>query len=307
VTIDVHFLRAASYADPGLEDAAAGLVEALHPRPFAGAHVLVKPNMVSPRNAGLSHTHPAVVRAACLACLAKGARVTVGDSPAFATAGVGARASGLRTAIRDLPVRLVTLGRATRLPLTRGGHTGISRDALEADLLLNLPRLKAHGQMRLTAGVKNLFGCVPGPRKALAHARLGDKGQAFASMIVDVAQALPRAMTLLDAVTCMHVTGPSGGKPFDLGLIGASASPFALDTALYVLLGLEPAQVPVWREARQRGIPGARAEDLAYPALSPAGIDARGFEIPRTLDAESFHPLRLAWGRCKSVVLRLKH
>ena len=42
----------------------------------------------------------------------------------------------------------------------------VSRLVLEADTIINLPKMKTHGQMLLTLGVKNLFGCIVGRRKA---------------------------------------------------------------------------------------------------------------------------------------------
>jgi len=40
---------------------------------------------------------------------------------------------------------------------------------MEADVVINLPKLKSHMQLTLTMGVKNLFGCVPGKMKAWWH------------------------------------------------------------------------------------------------------------------------------------------
>jgi hypothetical protein len=37
----------------------------------------------------------------------------------------------------------------------------VAGEALEADGIINLPKLKTHGQMTLSLGVKNLFDCVP--------------------------------------------------------------------------------------------------------------------------------------------------
>jgi uncharacterized protein (DUF362 family) len=80
---------------------------------------------------------------------------------------------------------------------------------------VNVPKLKAHTQMRVTASVKNLFGCVSGVSKAFLHAQYGDKSRngivAFPATVVDILGYMPKMTTLLDGVEAMHVRRPSGG------------------------------------------------------------------------------------------------
>ncbi|MCA9418352.1 MAG: DUF362 domain-containing protein, partial [Candidatus Omnitrophica bacterium] len=45
----------------------------------------------------------------------------------------------------------------------------VSAEAMEFDGIINLPKFKAHRQATLTFSVKNLYGCVPGKRKAARH------------------------------------------------------------------------------------------------------------------------------------------
>ncbi len=299
--IPVHLARCAGYDHPDLPGTVAGLLGRVLPQGLAGVRVLVKPNLVGPRTIALATTHPSVVRAVCLALLEKGAEVRVGDSPAFGTARSMARLTGLSRALAGLPVAVVNLGRPRPLQLSFGATIGLSADACEAGLIVNLPKLKAHSQMRVTGAVKNLFGCVVGFRKALAHARHGDHGCRFASLILEVAAALPQTVSLVDGVTAMHESGPTGGKPYALGLLGASAVSQALDTALWTLLNLTPQVVPLWRAAATRGLPGADPAELAYPGLCPADFPAAGFVVPARLKAETFDPYRLIRGRLKSL------
>ncbi|PTN35640.1 hypothetical protein C6366_10960 [Desulfonatronum sp. SC1] len=275
-----------------------------------GDTVLVKPNLVTSRRAHLSCTHPQVVRAVCILLLDHGVRVQVGDSPAFGTAGQVARAAGLTEALRDLPVPVRNLNRpvATRLSSdlqASGLQVGISRHVLEADLLLNLPRLKAHSQMFITAAAKNLFGCVCGVRKALAHMRHG-QGDDLATLILDLQPHLPPTTSLLDAVTAMHVSGPASGQPCHLGLLAASDNPVALDTAVYTALGLHPEQVPLWREARRKKLSGHHPDQITTPLLSLADLDLSSFQPPDHLIPVSFHPRQIVKSMCRRVWLGLR-
>lgn len=297
----VALIRILEHESAILDRAVAALLEECGPLPRPGDLVLVKPNLVAMANARHACTHPRVVRAVCAYLLDLRAKVLVGDSPAFGSAGQVARASGLSAALKPLGLRVQGLGRPVAIRLSQGGSIGVSRDALDADLILNVPKLKAHSQLRISGAVKNLFGCVVGFRKALSHLRLGPTDGLFESMLVDVMLALPKVVSLMDAVHPMHVSGPILGRPYRLGLLAASASPVALDTAVYGILGLVPADVPLWLECLGRRLPGARAEDLRYPLEPPTGFDASDFEAPEKLAPMEFRPLRFVRGRLKSL------
>ena len=130
--------------------------------------------------------------------------------------------------------------------------------------------------MRLTLAVKNLFGCVCGLRKALIHTRQGQEPDFFADCIAALWAGLPPVAAVADGLTAMHVTGPSKGQPFPLGLLGASPSAVALDEALCAVLGLPLAGTPL-------GAVLARPEDF----------DCTGFILPDELMHTSFRPWRL--------------
>ncbi|MGE4290850.1 MAG: DUF362 domain-containing protein [Desulfovibrio sp.] len=303
--IPVALARTLEYESTLLNATVRLLLEECGCAPKPGTRVLVKPNLVTRANAGLSCTHPLVVRSVCEQLLERGALITVADSPAFGSAAQVARACGLANALRPLGLRVESLGRPEPMRLSFGGEIGLSRTARDAELIVSIPRLKAHAQMRVTCAVKNLFGCVTGWRKAVAHAVHGDQGNHFPALILDVAAALPPVITLLDAIRPMHCTGPVKGEPFELGLLATCEDPVALDTAIYGLLGLKTADVPLWVEAAQRGLPGATPERLSYPLETPDSFNATGFLLPDKLDPQTFHPVRLARGRLRSLLHRL--
>ncbi len=303
--LPVALLRQQNYDRNALQDAVERLFVACGLGVAPGERVLVKPNLVSRANAGLSCTHPAVVRAVCAHLLDLGAVVRVADSPAFGSAERVARACGLDAALAPLGLGVTTLKRPVALPLSRGGVIGVSRSALEADRLVSVARLKAHGQFRVTGSVKNVFGCVCGCRKALAHMRLGETPGAMEAMVLDVFAALPPVAAVADAVVALHRGGPVHGQGFALGLVGASPAPMALDAALFGLLGLGPAEVPLWAEAQRRGLPGADPAAAAFPLAQPQDFDATGFELQAGLEPMRFEPLRFVRGRVKSLLDRL--
>ncbi|WP_168720109.1 DUF362 domain-containing protein [Thermosulfurimonas marina] len=299
----VLVLPCEDYTEESLRRAVEVALEQFLPGDLSGARVLVKPNLVAPRQASLSCTHPATVRAVCEGLLARGAEVRVGDSPAFGTTRSVARAAGLLAALKGLPVRLVSFRKKVRVALSCGLTVGLAREALCADLLVNLPRLKAHNQLLLTAAVKNLFGCVVGLEKPLLHARLGERGDLFFRMILEVAELLPVGLNLLDAVVAMEGQGPTGGRPRKLGYLFASGHPLALDTVLYQALGLSPEKVPLWKTALDLRLFGARPEEAVVEGDLP---DLSDFQLPLRLSPVTFHPLRLLRGMLRRLLLRLR-
>ena len=287
--------------------------------PARGERVLVKPNLL--RADALSCTSPQMAGAACAWLLDRGVIVSIGDSPAFGSAGGVARRIGLTAALAGLhgedgktpgdtlPLLPRALDRAVTRHLPGIGPVKIARHALEVDSILSLPRLKAHCQVGVTCAVKNLFGCVCGAHKALAHMQHGDNGPGgnnFCRLIAGLGALLPPQAALVDAVTCMHVTGPSGGKPYPLGLLAASTSCAAVDSALYELLGLSPDHLPLWRALQEQRVPGAFSRDIQLRG-SPAGeFAAAGFVTPLSLKPQSFNPWRLCLSAVKRFAAKMR-
>lgn len=296
----VAIARILEYESTLLDSATALILEEAGFKPGLGTRVLVKPNLVSAKNARNCCTNALVVRAACLYLLDCGARVTVADSPAFGPASHVARAAGMTKALAPMGIKVTSLGRSTPLKLTQGGTIGMSRDALETDAILNMPKLKVHCQMTMSGAVKNLFGCVVGFRKALAHNKIGHSHEVFRSMLMDVYQALPAACHLMDGIRPLHKDGPIGGDPFELGWLAASTNGVALDTATYHLLGLKPDEVPLWAEALDRNMVGMDPAEIGYPLEKPGLFKTEGFTPSVVRDLE-FDPVRLVKGRLKSL------
>ena len=113
-------------------------------------------------------------------------------------------------------------------------------------------------------------------------------------------------MSFVDGIIAMHITGPISGKPFPLGLIGASPNPVAVDTAILQCLNLDSAKSAIWRECVRRGFAGADPEKLDYPLARPSEFTADTFLVPEMLKPVSFNPLRILLSGCKRLAARLK-
>lgn len=223
-----------------------------------GDRVLLKPNLLSvmPAESGVN-THPAAVRAVAETALAVGARVCIGDSPAFARLEDVCDACGVGDVARELGIPIRPFCRPAWVPcrLAEAPFRGffVDREVLDADVVVNLPKLKAHRQAGFTGAIKNLYGCMPGKRKAFYHARMhGDRR--FAAFVAAFAATVAPAITLVDAVVVMHRTGPKGGDLLPMGLLFAGRDPFAVDAVIAQVIGAPESHNMLVTAGRQMGI-----------------------------------------------------
>jgi len=239
--------------------------------------VLIKPNLLlpaKPERAVL--THPLVVRAAAEYVLARGAKVVIGDSPAVGPFGRIWRLGGYAKAMEGLDVVVAPFEQTVTVDIGRPfGQIHLARQALAADAVINLAKLKTHAQMRLTLGVKNCFGCVVGLQKPQWHMRCGVDAERFADLLVAIWQKVNPVATLIDGVLALEGDGPSlGGRPRSLGVVIAGANAAAADAAVCRLIGLDPGQLPTHRAALRRGL------DLDSPQIDGIVESVTGFVLP---------------------------
>lgn len=228
-----------------------------------GDRVLLKPNLLtSARPTKECITRPELICCVAQMVQAAGGKPFLGDSPAFGSAKGVARANGLAemAEVIDLPIvefhgqRYATGGELD--------HLRLSKEAMGADVVINLPKVKSHMQLTITMGVKNLFGCVPGKMKAWWHMEAGKDVNKFANMLIETAQAIAPQLTIVDGIIGHEGNGPSAGEPRDLGLLGASTNVFALDRAIAAILSVDPQQVPTLAAAIRLGLCSDHISDI---------------------------------------------
>lgn len=254
--------------------------------------VLLKPNLISVKYGSLPCTEPAFIVAVARWFLDHGAKVAIGDSPAFGTSSVALARLGIADELLGMGVTLVDFTTVRQVVLPCGETAGMAAQALDCDLLVNLPRVKAHGQTGVTLAVKNCFGCLAGLRKPSWHMVYGGKGGSFCDRIIQLLDVLPDSLTIADGITAMHGTGPLHGEAFLMNVIAASTNPVALDRALLEILGVRPGQSPVMIACRQAGLPGSTLSGLEFPLALPQQVKVADFRIPEQLVPIRFNLFR---------------
>ncbi len=247
-----------------------------------GERVLIKPNLLkaSPPEAAVT-THPEVLRAVIRLVKKAGGVALVGDSPGLGGVRNVCEKAGIMSVIEEEGALLTELDEA--VPVKGSGRFHrfqIARAASEADAVINLPKLKTHGMMTLTGAVKNLFGCIPGTRKAQWHLNAGVNRDAFARMLVELCAVIKPCLTVMDAVVGMEGNGPGSGDPREIGLVLAGRDPVALDVVAGSIVGADPALLYTVRAAAEAGIGETRLEKIALLGEHRDDVAVRGFRLP---------------------------
>lgn len=262
-----------------------------------GTRVLLKPNIINdqpPERAVC--THPEVVRAVAEWVLERGGEVTIGDQPGYALAEEALRAFS-NTAMIE-----VCEGLAVRFRLlARGGYDEIqpertfrlktiefARDALQADVIINLPKAKTHGQTVYTGAIKNMFGAISPRQRIDVH--LVGKYWALSEAIVDCYAARPPDLHFMDAVTVMEGMGPTQGKPRHLGALAASTDGVALDRVMQQLMGFAAGEVATTVAAHNLGLGENDLSQIEVAGASMADLAIKVEQSP-VMRAEHLGPL----------------
>ncbi len=226
--------------------------------------VVIKPNLVMNKEPEFAATtHPAVIAAAARVLKKMGAEsITVAESSGgpYTEATIRAHYKGcgiLEMAERE-GIDLNTKNGAGTMHNPNGVKCktfNIIDPIIEADVIVNICKLKTHSLTKMSAGVKNLFGCIPGVEKFEMHARFPEQ-ENFIEMICDLCNMLCTSkdmITICDGIIGMEGNGPTGGTPKNFGVLLTSRSPFSLDLVCESLLGFE-GTVPMVNCAKKRGL-----------------------------------------------------
>lgn len=225
-----------------------------------GMTIAIKANLVSGMHPDrAATTHPTLLCSLVEMLKSRGARVIVGDSPGGLFNHAYVNRIYAATGMKVLENAGAELNQDFSQKQVHFDDAKILKDFTytawldKADAVINFCKLKTHGMMGMSAAVKNLFGTIPGTMKPEYHYRFPEI-QDFSDMIVDLNCYFKPVLNIVDAVVGMEGNGPTAGTPRKIGLLAASANPYALDVLCAHLIGIEPVQVPTLQAAINRGL-----------------------------------------------------
>ena len=223
--------------------------------------VLLKVNLIGPKSSDTAAvTHAEFVRAMVRILKGKNCNVWIGDSSGGAIAGIAPTAQGFRVAgyekvAEEEGAEIKNFDREGVVavkPESQCEETMyIAKPMFDADVVINLPKLKTHSAQIFSGAVKNLFGCIPGLKKATYHKMAPDSSD-FGQIICDIHKATKIQLHIMDGILAMQGEGPTAGSIYQAGKILISEDPLALDAVAAKMVGMDVEDVPILETARKR-------------------------------------------------------
>ena len=122
-------------------------------------------------------------------------------------------------------------------------------DVLQADVVVSMAKLKTHHWAGMTAGMKNLFGTVPGAVYGWPKNVLHFHG--IEQSILDLTATIQPRFTIVDAIVAMEGDGPIMGRPRQVGFVAMGEDVVAVDATCARVIGLDPVKVNYLRLASE--------------------------------------------------------
>ena len=247
-----------------------------------GSHVFVKINHLSPPSPPEKAivTHPAFTREVLLFLKQLDVTVTVGDDIQSKVED-GFLISGYRQICDELGVRLLNLKEDGFREVSCRGKllkkVFISPRVLEADFILNLPKLKTHSFTVFKGAVKNMFGVIPIGFRHRYHRKF-IRNDVFSRMLVDIYSCVPPHLTVMDGIVAMEGEGPSTGNKKKVGVIIASRDAVAVDAVASKITGFNPMNIYTTQDAHERGLGIGRIEDIEIAGENIQDVEVRDFK-----------------------------
>ncbi len=112
---------------------------------------------------------------------------------------------------------------------------------LNADLVVNVPKVKTHNFLGITCAMKNIFGSISKPRKYTYHDNI-------VNVIVAANKIIKSHIVLVDGLIVR------GSRPKKLGIIMASDNPLSNDFVAAKIMSFNPKSVPYLKLAAKERI-----------------------------------------------------
>ncbi|MBI9011082.1 MAG: DUF362 domain-containing protein [Clostridiales bacterium] len=251
-----------------------------------GQTVLLKVNLLMKRKPEeATTTHPIFVKALAALFVEFGLEVVIGDSPG------GPYNKNALSGIYKVCGYESLVGDRIRLNDNFESFTSHCDEALlmkhidtidvlnDVDHVISVSKLKTHGMTKFTGAVKNMYGTIPGLKKAEYHYTLPGI-EDFSNMLVDVCLNAKPTLSFMDGIVGMEGAGPSGGEPRAVGVVLASDSPYHLDVIACQIIGIDPVSVPTIKRCIERKIVDSSFGDISMLAESIDDYYIEDFKIP---------------------------
>jgi uncharacterized protein (DUF362 family)/Pyruvate/2-oxoacid:ferredoxin oxidoreductase delta subunit len=226
-----------------------------------GMNVLLKVNLIGPLPPeSAAVTHCEFVRVLVQAIKKHGCNIWIGDSAGGAIGGKTNTAEGFvvsgleKVAIEEgAVIKNFDKEGAVEVTTSGGEKMYIAKPMFDADFVVNLPKYKTHMSATYTGAFKNVFGCIPGQKKAHYH-KVAEGIKGFGTYICDIHQAVKIGLNIIDGIEAMDKQGPTAGRVYRANKILMGTDVLAVDSAALRMIGLSTEKLPIYAAAIERGI-----------------------------------------------------
>ncbi|MDI6780861.1 MAG: DUF362 domain-containing protein [bacterium] len=202
---------------------------------------ILKPNIVMPAKPRTAIvTHPAVVEATINLLRDAGIEdISIVEEPAIGLdVKESFRVSGYTELADRIGVNLYGFDDIEKTEMKwKYGTLKIPKIFLDADLYINLPKIKTHGYTTVTLSIKNQKGLVSSQIKKYIHT-LG-----LHVPLIELARVISPHLIIMDGICAMEGDGPTQGKSKRLNALIVGTNQLECDIAASRLMGIDPCKV----------------------------------------------------------------
>ena len=147
----------------------------------------------------------------------------------------------------------------------------------DADAIITVPVLKTHDQTEITLGMKNCKGLLCDPQKKAFHTK------GVVDSVCDLVATLKPCLEIIDGTYGQQGLGPIYGETKKMDLIIGSKDLVACETVAGLIMGYEPEEVMITKQAYERGL---GEMDLSKIEVVGKQIDEVKSRFKRTSEVE---------------------
>lgn len=254
-----------------------------------GMNVLLKVNLIGPLPSETAAvTHCEFVRAVTRILKLHDCNVWIGDS---AGGSLGGKAQTLKALSVSGLVKVAEEEGAVIKNFDKegvveveasGAKMYLAKPVFDADLVINMPKFKTHIMAAYTGAVKNLFGCVPGQKKAEYH-KAAPSTESLGRTICDINKAVNIGLNIMDGILAMDKQGPVTGRIYEADKILISEDRLGLDAVAVDMIGKRIEDLPLFKASIEQGTGEWKLENIELCGDFDAPPRLAGFKVPKTI------------------------
>ena len=266
---------------------------------FKNARVGLKPNLLMAANPEKAvATHPSFFKAVAKIVIENGGTPILTECHGFGSFKSVLSSTGYAEVVKELGIEVGKMDEIALLHYPQAKlikRIEISKAFFDVDMIINLPKLKTHGFTYISGAVKNLFGTIPGLRKARMHLRFPEP-VGFSEWLLDLNGALlngfdkpKKIIHIMDAIIGQEGEGPGpSGTPRKIGAIIIGSDPVATDYVAVGVVGLDYKKIPTIMLGFKRDFAVSSPENISIIGQSLQDLRVKNFQPTKSSISSHF-------------------